>query len=288
MPQKPSVTKELETAQEKAAEALERTRTKIRKQSAVTSYEYCLLYEDAVSEAKAGAERIETLMARAAKEDRPTLMLVCNGDALHLMLAMSPYLTLACKTWAIHGSRHLTWRDSKPALLQTMQTNLLDTGKYLYTYPLHSVLADPNSFIAFGELDVAARLVTVEKPAGKPPHYDRFNFFYDLTRKLGYELKDKKLLKRVEEERERVSRECEQHLKSLEGLFEELFFRGPRDPYPNFKGDASSHLVNRIRCLSESIRDTCRECSLYQIDTDASRELIAFARRWDPLTRILP
>jgi hypothetical protein len=282
MAKKSSLTQSLETAQKNAARELEKTRKRIRKQATVTSYEYAILYEDSFGEAKAGAERIDELMMRAADEGGPTLIAVCPRDGMHhLVLTKPPFLTLKSEVWEVHGTHHLVWDDSKLSMLQTLEVARPDTGKFVYSYPLHRLLANPECFIVIGERDVADRLVTaVKRESGKPPHYDRFNFFYHLTKKLGYELRDKKLKKRVEEERERVAGECRSHLKSLAGVLDELFVHGARPPYHNFKGDASPMLLSRAKGLATSMGDSIRECKLYGVDTEESREIAAFGKRW--------
>lgn len=292
MAKKPSVTKELETAQKKASQTLERTRVNIRKLGQITPYQYCLLYEDSVHEAKAGAERIESFFKSIEVMEKPVLLLLPDETPLDKHIKSSGrekrlvIAVIGCPSiefsphdhWSVVTDTHFRWDDG--SILPLQSTHVMKERAYhRFSTPLHRLLAGSERLPLAGEEAVADRLCKVEPREGGPR--DRFNFFYDLTRKLGYELKDKKLRKRIEEERERVIHDCEYHLKSLEGMLEEFFVKGARDQMVGSKSsDGSANLVSRAHALCQSVRLTLNECKLYDVETEHSLEIQTFAKRW--------
>ncbi|MCE9586577.1 hypothetical protein K8R04_04670 [Candidatus Uhrbacteria bacterium] len=283
MAKKSSFTKSLETAQKNAVRELTNTRKRIRSQSHVSSYEYGILHEDTVAEAKKAADLIDTFIAQMSLRTGPTLVLMREReDVEHLVLAVvdaGGIDLLPNGHWKMDCRKFIVWNDAGHPLLQNMETKGQETLEL--KMPMHRLLGSSKAFIVCGDKDVAKRLLpSKEKSDGDSTPRDRFNFFYSLTQKLGYAFHNEPLQKRVIEERERVAAECRQHLKSLEGVLNEFFFQGPREPYHNFKGDASPLLIRRAKGLADEMRDSIVECRLYGVDTEESRELLAFGTKW--------
>lgn len=283
MAKQTSLTKSLEVTQRNAVRELAKTRKLIREQKEVSPYEYAILHEETVLEAKKAAELIDTITSQLSLWPVTTLILLRErADAEQYMLAVADtasFRLLPDGGWKLGTRSSLAWNDARLFTLQSI--NVKGEETLTFKTPLHHLLGETGAFIAFSDEEVAKHLLPSKKKGdgdGTPP--DRFNFLYSLVKKLGHEFHNEPMQKRVIKERERVTSDCRQHLKSLAGVLDEFFVRGAHPPYHNFKGDASPILLSRAKGLAESMRDSLHECKLYGVDTEESREIAAFGKRW--------
>ncbi len=280
MAKKSSLTKSLETAEKVAVRELANARKRIRAQDKISSFEYGILHEETVAEAKKAAGLIDGLLAELAVRNGIFLVLMREReDVEHLVLAtVNPEsLTLLPNgRWKMYCQRYIVWNDAGHSLLQSMQVK----GPEMLEFktPLHRLLGASKAFIVCGEEAIAKRLLPVKEREGGPR--DRFNFFFKLTQDLEYRFRSKPHLERVDEEKERVAGECRMHLDSLKSVLGQLFVHGPKNPHVNFKGDASPMLIQRAHGLRLSMTASMSECRLYGVDTEESREIAAFGNRW--------
>lgn len=292
MAKKSSLTKSLEVAQREAAKQLLETRRRIRKQPQVSPYEYCLLHEDEVGNAHRGADRINIFMEELSGESESILALVSDnapvnekllpserGERLILaIIGKDGIRLLPDGTWSMAYRKALKWNNSSPLAFQCTEHQV--DGVLTFRIPLYRYFETEERLLVVGEQNVAERLLPWKEDE-KSDRRDRFNFFYQRTRDLGYELRDGKFLERVEEERERVRSDCSMHLRSLAGVLNEFFVDGARAiSLGNKTGDGSATLVRRAHSLAQEMSRTRSECRLYRVDTEESREIAAFGKRW--------
>lgn len=272
MAKKNSPASKFEKLQKQAENELIRLRKHIGKQKDVSAFDYAILHEEDLTKAKEAEKYLQELLERFSDEQAKLVLIWDQDGLMHLCRSGLNPITLELHpdgSWTLTASYSITWNDEQ---LFSFPTKVGEKAHFNRHRPLHRL--EKGWFIAIGEKEVADKLLPTKDGRG-----DRFDFFYRLTKTLGHRLELKEHVKRIKREREETEASCRRHLTELKGLLDEIFFRGPRTEIAT-KGREADILLQRAQRLADEMRQSKLRCELYGVDTEASREMIAFGDMW--------
>ncbi len=265
----------IEELQKQAQAELTAVRKRIRKQKSISPLEYALLHEDSAADASDTACVIQLLLDRFSDMEEKLVLLrppTGEGGTILATVGLNGVVLHPKGNWELRSIKSHEWDEKRP--LPSLETKIEEMRTFVYETPLHEMIRNESGLIVEGETAIAHHL-------GE----DKFDFFYRLTKLLGYKLKHKNHLELIKNERAGTESWCRQHLIDLKAIMDEIFFRGPKSESAT-KGHEADALIHRASHLATHMRRTLAACELYEVDTEESREIRAFGEKWITLFKL--
>lgn len=272
---KPDVSK-LEKLQKENDRELKEMRKRLRSKRELTPFEYAMLTDNSVENAKKTAEKIELKLAEL--ETASSLVVLREKEYIKQYIAAAvgkdPIKFHGDGSWSLRVLMSVTWNDDAP-VLDSLERKYEQHKTLTIKTPFTDLQQRSGQVLDIGELMIRERFRT-----------KGLDFFYRLARDVGYQLQDKDLVSEIVEKRNEIPHRVKSLLNELKGLLDELFVDGPKKQYAQDTRGSADGLVARAHQWAEQVQRIKTSCQLYEIDNTESRELFDFAGKWIKLFNI--